>query len=289
VRPDYQDPDRLEDALALLARHGDEAKIVAGGQSLMVMLRQGLLSPSVLVDLVRIRGLAGIDRIDGEVRIGAMTTIRTLEKDARITALFPALAEAAAAVGPLQVRNMGTLGGNTAHNALGADPPPALLALDTRATVQSATGQRTLPVEALLTGYFETALAPDELIVEFTFPVLPTGTRGRYLKFATRAVDMALVGIAAVLRRADGGVVDVRIAIGGAAPAPFRAHTAETFLRGEQWSDGALREAGRLAALDADPLSDVHGSADYRRWLVRHLVPRALAVAANGDTEERPA
>jgi carbon-monoxide dehydrogenase medium subunit len=222
---------------------------------------------------------------EGGVRLGAMTSIHTLEADAGIRAALPTLAQAAAAVGPLQIRNMGTIGGNLTHNALGADPPPALLALDARATVRGPGGVREVPMEEFFTGYFETCVAPDELVTEFRIPRPPSGSRGAYLKFSSRAVDMAIVGIAVLLVREGKAIAEARLAVGGAAPVPFRARRAEAALRGAALTESALLEAGRLAAAEAAPLSDVHASADYRRWLVRVLVPRAVAAAAG--TKER--
>ena len=274
---EYRDPERLTEVLDVLREFGEDAKLVAGGQSLLVMLRQGLISPGVLLDLSRVSGLAGIRAMNGDVHLGAMTTIGTIERDPTIRGMYPALAQAAAAVGPLPVRNMGTIGGSVAHNAPGADCPPALLALDASATVVGAAGARSLALADLFTGYFETALRPDEVLTEFTLPALPAGARAGYLKFATRAVDMALVGIAVVLQQEGDTISGARIAIGGAAPVPFRARDAEAHLRGAKWTEVALREAGQLAARAASPLSDVHASPDYRRWLVRTLVPRALA------------
>lgn len=284
---EYRDPEHLTGVLDVLREFGDDAKLVAGGQSLMVMRQQGLISPSVWVDLSRVAGLSGITATDGGVRLGAMTTIRTIERDPTIRAMCPALAQAAAAVGPLQVRNMGTIGGSVAHNAPGADSPPALLALDASATVVGAAGARSLPLADLCTGYFETALRPDEVLTEFSLPALPAGARAGYLKFAIRAVDMALVGIAVVLQQEGDTIRDVRLAIGGAAPVPFRARDAEAHLRGAKWTEASLREAGRLAARAASPVSDVHASADYRRWLIRALVPRALASVSAGTPARR--
>lgn len=287
VAVDYRDPERLTEVLDVLRELGEDAKLVAGGQSLMVMLRQGLISPAVLLDLSRVPGLAGIAAANGGVRLGAMTTIAAIERDPTIRATHPALAQAAAAVGPLPVRNMGTIGGSVAHNAPGADCPPALLALDARATVAGAAGARSVALADLFTGYFETALRPDDVLTEFTLPALPAGARAGYLKFAARAVDMALVGIAVVLEREGDTISDARIAIGGAAPTPFRARDAEAHLRGARWTEGSLREAGRLAARAASPAPDVHASPDYRRWLVKTLVPRALASASAGPPAGR--
>ncbi len=284
---EYRDPEQLAEVLDILREFGDDAKLIAGGQSLMVMRRQGLISPSVWLDLNRVPGLAGITAMDGGVRLGAMTTIRTIERDQTIRAVCPALAQAAAAVGPLQVRNMGTIGGSVAHNAPGADCPPALLALDASATVVGAGGARSFALADLFTGYFETALRPDEMLTEFMLPALSAGARAGYLKFATRAVDMALVGIAVVLEQEGDAIRNVRIAIGGAAPVPFRAGDAEAHLLGAKWTEAALREAGRLAARAASPVSDVHASADYRRWLIRTLVPRALASVSTGTPAGR--
>jgi CO/xanthine dehydrogenase FAD-binding subunit len=286
-RPDYHDPERLAEVLALLHEHGDDAKLVAGGQSLMVMLRQGLITPTALVDLARVPGLVGVERRNGALRIGAMTTIRTLESDPTVRRLLPTLAEAAAAVGPMQIRNMGTVGGNTAHNAVGADPPPALLALDATATVASADGERKVPLDEFFTGYFETCLAPTEVVTEFSIPVPGVGTAGAYLKFASRVVDMSIVGVAVVLRREEGRVRGAQIAIGGAGPVPFRARQAEASLQDASWSETALRDAGALAAEESTPLGDIHASVAYRRWLIRVLVPRALkAAAAQADGVE---
>jgi aerobic carbon-monoxide dehydrogenase medium subunit len=287
VSTEYRDPERLGEVLDLLREFGDDAKLVAGGQSLMVMRRQGLIAPSLWVDLSRVEGLAGITQTPGDVRLGAMTTIRTIERDPVISAMAPLLARAAAAVGPLQVRNMATIGGSIAHNAPGADSPPALLALDAAATVAGVGGNRSIALEDFFTGYFETALRPDEVLTEFRIPTLPVSARARYLKFAPRAVDMAVVGVAVILHRDADRVLDVRIAIGGAAAVPFRAREAEAHLREATWSERALSEAGRLAARAASPASDLHASADYRRWLIRTLVPRALASVADGNGVER--
>lgn len=279
-RPDYYDPERIEEVLAILEQHGDDAKLVAGGQSLMVMLRQGLVAPTALIDLARVPGLTGIERRNGTIRLGAMTTIRTLETDPTVGRLLPTLAQAAAAVGPMQIRNMGTVGGNAVHNALGADPPPALLALDATVVIAGPAGERRVPLVEFFTGYFETCVAPTEVVTAFSVPVPGPGTTGVYLKFASRVVDMAIVGIAVVLARDGGRLREARIAVGGAGPVPFRARHAEAALAGATWGDAAFREAGVLAAEESAPLGDLHASAAYRRWLVRVLVPRALKAAA---------
>lgn len=280
--PEYFDPTHLDEALGLLAQYGDEAKVVAGGQSLMVMLRQGLIEPAVLIDLGRIAPLRDVDRHDGVLRLGAMTTIRTIEMDPAIRAQFPTLAQAAGAVGPMQIRNMGTVGGNVSHNGLGADLPPALLALEARALIAGPSGTREVSLDEFFTGYFETCVAPDEIVTAFSVPTPPRASSGAYLKFSSRAVDTSIVGIAVVLEREDATVRDVRIAIGGVGPVPFRARRAEASLRGVVWSERALGEAGEIAAQEAAPMSDVHASAGYRKWLVRVLVPRALTAASAG-------
>ena len=286
-RPDYYDPRGLDEVHALLAQYGDDAKLVAGGQSLIVMLRQGLIEPTALIDLARLPGLTGVERHNGTIRVGAMTTIRAIETDATVQRALPALAQAAAAVGPMQIRNMGTVGGNASHNALGADPPPALLALDAEATIVGPDGERRVPLEEFFTGYFETCLRPTDVLTALTIAVPGPGATGAYLKFASRAVDMSIVGIAIVLARDGGRIREARIAIGGAGPVPFRARQAEGALRGALWGDAILREAGALAAAEASPLGDIHASAAYRRWLVRVLVPRALKAAADGTDPQK--
>lgn len=274
----YVEPDTVDEAVALLAED-EGSKALAGGQSLMVLLRQGLVAPSRLVSL---RGIPGLGRVqvrpDGSIRVGCMATYREVAEQAG--RLLPAVGDACRQVGPVPVQNVGTAGGSLCHNAPGADVPAALLALDAEAVVHSGAGERTIPLAGFFRGYFETVLEPAEVLVGIHVPGPPADATSAYVKFNFRLIDMAIVGVAVAFRR-DGGVCrDVRIAVGGVAAVPFRALAAEQALEGRSPTADVVAEAGRLAATEREPVSDVHASAGYRRRVTPVIVKRALDRAA---------
>jgi aerobic carbon-monoxide dehydrogenase medium subunit len=275
----YVQPVELEEALDVLAEDGDEAKVLAGGQSLLILLREHFVEPEVLVGLSGIEFLRRLEVDDG-ARIGAMVTHATIENDPRIAERWPLLTAAEAAVSTIQVRNRGTLCGNVAHAFPTADPPAALIACDARVQLASRQGTREVRAEDFFVGVFETVARPDELVAAVTLPRPPEGARGVYLRYALRPLDFAIVGVAVQAVRGAGGVLsDVRIGLNGAANRPLRAGQAEDVLIGQRPSYDLLAEAAELAARHADPLDDVDGSASYRRQCVAVYTRRALAQA----------
>jgi carbon-monoxide dehydrogenase medium subunit len=253
------------EAVDLLRRHGDDAKLLAGGHSLLPMMKVRLAAPSVLVDVGAIPSLSYVRLVDGELAIGAATTHQTVAISSVVREQVPLLAWSAGLVGDPQVRHRGTIGGSLAHADPAADLPMALSAVDGRVLVLGPSGQREIGADEFFQGYFETALAPDEMIVEVRMPVRP-GQPWGYQKFTRRANDWAIVGVATV-----GG----RVALANMGPAPVRALATE---RAVAAGAGAV-EAARLAAEEADPGEDMHADAAYRRHLARVLSQRALIAA----------
>jgi carbon-monoxide dehydrogenase medium subunit len=277
---EYREPTSIEEALALLGQYGDEAKIIAGGQSLLVMMRDGLIRPRVLVGLQGIPGLSTI-QANGELRIGAMATHTAVERHPAVQQRWPLLAEAERAVSTLQIRNRGTLVGNVAHGFPTADPPAALIALGAQARIVGPGGERTLPIEEFFVGFMETALQPTELLAELRIPAQPARSGGVYLKYAMRPLDFSIVGVGARVTLAeDGTCAEARIGLNGAGATPLRARQAEAALHGARLTDEAIAEAGRLAATESDPVGDLDGSAEYKRKMVEVFVRRALRRAA---------
>ena len=279
-------PDSMEEALSERQKYGSDAMPIAGGQSLLVLLRNKLVDPKILIDLERLAELRGLQHQANGISIGAMTTIYTLASSADIAA---PLGEAAAKVGSTAIRNLGTIGGNVCHNELGADPPPSLLVLNAVAELRSKNGTRKVPLGEFFRSYFETAVAPEELLCRIEVPVLPSGAAGVYLKHAISSEDLAIAGVAVVLipdGNKGGAVREVRIGLGGVAPVPFRAAKAEKTLAGAVLKDEAIREAAEIASSEADPMTDPHASADYRRKMVKVLVRRAI-VAAKQQLERK--
>ncbi len=272
----YLRPDDLDEALELLAEHGEAAKVLAGGQSLLVLMREHLVEPELLI------GLSGIDalrrlEVNGEARIGAMVTHAQVERDRRIVDGWPILAQAEAAVSTVQIRNRGTLCGNVAHAFPTADPPAALIACDARIHLASkAGGERTVEAKDFFTGVMETVARADELITAVSLPPQPEGARGAYLKYAVRPLDFAIVGVAVRVVVSAGRIDDVRIGLNGAASRPLRAAEAEAVLVGQTPTRELLAEAAQTAARHSDPLDEVDGSAAYRRRCVAVHTRRAL-------------
>jgi carbon-monoxide dehydrogenase medium subunit len=279
TRAEYREPRSIDEALALLAEYGEDAKVLAGGQSLLVLIRDNLVRPRVLVAL---QGIPGLDEIaaNGELRIGAMATHSAVETHPAVRAGWPLLAAAEAAVSTVQIRNRGTLVGNVAHGFPTADPPAALIALGAEVRIVGPGGERALPVEDFFVGFMQTALAPTELVREVRIPRQPPRSGGAYLKYAIRPLDFAIVGVGARLTLAeDGSCAEARIGLNGAGPTPLRARRAEAALRGVQPTEEAFAEAARLAAEESDPVADLDGSAEYKRKMVRVFVRRALQQA----------
>jgi len=278
---DYFAPGTLDEALALLAEHGDEAKPLAGGQSLIPAMNFRLARPRVLVDLNRVGALSYIRAEKSGLEIGAMTRQRAVERSDVVARAAPLLTEAMPAIAHPQIRNRGTVGGSIAHADPSAELPAVALALDARFRARSATGERTIVAADFFKGMLETALEPGELLVEIALPPLRPRTGTAFLEVARRHGDYALVGVAAVVTLdATGRCQAARIALLSVGDGPVLAVEAGKTLVGQKRSDELLRAAADAAAKrDVDPPSDIHASAAYRRRLVDVLTRRALARA----------
>lgn len=269
---EYLEPSSLEEALQILAARGEEAKVLAGGHSLVPLMKLRLTQPGVLVYLGRIPGLKGIS-LDGQrLRIGGMTTHAEVAASPLVRQQAPALAQAAHEVGDRQVRARGTIGGSLAHNDPAADLPAVMLALDAEMKLRSASGERTLKAESFLVGILETALRPDEILTEVSVAVSP---RSAYVKFPNPASHYAIAGVGVALQ-GNGTVTGARIGVTGAAPLAFRAAGAEAALTGKSLSAESISAAADAAYDGRELLSDIHASSEYRSMLVRVLTKRAL-------------
>jgi len=274
---EYFAPETLKEALTLLDKYGDECKIIAGGQSLLVLMRQRLVAPEYLID---IKGVSELNYIESDtkegLKIGALATHRAVEKSPAMKNGFGVLSEMERRLASIQTRNWGTIGGNLCHGDPAGDPAPVLIALKAILKMASLKGERTMPVEDFTLDYFETALEPGELLTEIQVPTPLPHTGAAYTKSNIVESDVATVGVAVSLTLGSAGGVceDVRIALGASAPTPMRAKKAEGVLQGKKITDGLLREAGAVASTEADPISDIAATAEYRRELVTVLVAR---------------
>ena len=273
---EYFAPKTLKEALTLLDKYKDDCKVICGGQSLLVLMKQGLVAPKYLIDIKGISELSYIkDGKDG-LKIGALTTHREIEKSPVIKKKCGVLAEMETRLASIQTRNWGTIGGNLCHGEPAGDPAPVLIALNAALSMAGVKGERNMAMEDFTLDYFEVALEPGELLTEIQIPAPPPRTGTVYTKFNVIESDLATVGVAVsiTLGSGDGVCQDVRIALGAAAPTPMRAKKAEAVLRGKKITDNLLKEAGEVASTEAEPLSDIQASEEYRRELVKVLVKR---------------
>jgi carbon-monoxide dehydrogenase medium subunit len=274
---EYVAPKTLEDALRLVERHGDEAKILAGGHSLLPLMKLRLAQPRYVIDIGRLRNMNYIREENGQIAIGALTTHAEIESSALLRAKVPLLCETAASIGDVQVRNRGTLGGSLAHADPAADYPAAVLALNAEIIAASTSGTRTIPVSDYFLDMLTTALRPGEILSQVRVAPQAPHTGAAYEKMHQPASGFAIVGVAAKLTLGNGGTIeDVAIGITGLGPKAFRAETAETTLRGKKASEKLFAEAAQHAAQGSEPLSDLHASADYRRNMAIVYARRAL-------------
>ena len=278
---DYMDPRSLDEAVGLLAEHGDEGKILAGGQSLVPLLNFRLAQPSVIVDVNRVVELSYLRRSNGRLRIGAMCRQTRLEQSPVAREGWGLLGDALALVAHPQIRNRGTVGGSAAHADPAAELPVAFSALEARFTARSSRGDRVLDADEFFVTHLTTALDPDELLVEVEVPPVAEGTGHAFTEYSRRHGDFALGGAAVLYtKNGDGTCTDARIAMLGAADTPLRAREAEAALRGQKLDDDVAAEAAKLAARDIEPTGDIHGSSSYRKRLIEAMVRRALLQAA---------
>jgi len=274
---DYHSPKTLSEAIGLLSKYRDEAKVLSGGQSLLPLLKLRLGSAGHLVDIGRIPGLEDIKEEGGYLRIGGRVRESALEDSALIKSKYPILTDTAAVIADPLVRNLATVGGNLAHGDPANDHPATMLALGATVVATGPKGERTMPIETFFTGLFETALAKDEILTEIRIPVPPPGSGGAYVKLERKVGDFATAASAAQLTLGAGGeVVRVGIGLTNAGLTPVKAVAAEKALLGKKPDAAAIAEAARLAAETSDPSPDRRGSVEYKKDMARVLTVRAL-------------
>jgi carbon-monoxide dehydrogenase medium subunit len=277
---DYHSPATLDEALVLLDRHGDKAKILAGGQSLLPMLKLRLGQVGVLVDIGRVPGLEYIKEEGGVLKIGAATRESALERSELIRSKYPILLDTAAVIADPLVRNRATVGGNIAHSDPANDHPATMLALGATVVARGPKGERTIPIDKFFTGIFATALAPNEILTEIRIPVLPPRSGGAYRKLERKVGDFATAAAAVQLTLgANGEITQVGIGLTAMGDTPVKATDAEVYLKGKQANRAAVTEASRLAAAATLPTADRRGAVDYKREMARVLTERALRQA----------
>jgi carbon-monoxide dehydrogenase medium subunit len=286
-RFDYHVPSNPSGAVALLRDLGPEAKILAGGQSLMPLLNFRMAQPRHLIDLNRIPELAYIAERDGGVALGAMTRQRVAERSPLVGDRCPLLAAALPSIGHIQIRSRGTIGGSVAHADPASELPAVLAALGGCVTLLGPSGSRRVSPDEFFVTYLTTSAGPDEVLTEVWFPSPLPHTGHAWLEVAYRHGDYALVGVAAVLTLdVDGTITDCRLALAGVGATPMRVPAAEERLLGDKPDPALFREAARLVMRDIEPSTDVHATADYRRHLAGILTTRGLEQAAQVVREE---
>ncbi len=279
---EYFAPTKLKEALVLLDKYQDDCKVIAGGQSLLVLMRQGLVAPGYLVD---IKGISELDYIksdkDKGIKIGALTTHRSIEKSPLMKNGYSVLAEMEHRLASIQTRNWGTIGGNVCHGDPAGDPAPVLIALKANVVIAGINGEKSLPIEDFYSDYLETILQPGELLTEIQVPPSPDYTGTAYTKFNVIESDMGTIGVAVSITLDSNKEIcsDIRIVLGAAAPTPKRAKEAEKIVRGKKITENLLKKSGQIASAEADPITDISASEEYRRELVRILVARVAKEA----------
>jgi carbon-monoxide dehydrogenase medium subunit len=273
---EYIAPDSLDGAMRALADGGEDAKVLAGGHSLLPLMKLRLAAPTLLVDLRKVPGLRGVQKEDGSFRVGAMTR----HADLQVNSELGVVADAASLIADQQVRNRGTIGGSLAHGDPASDLPAVVLALDGAVTIAGPGGTREVPASDLFIDYLTTAVGPGEILTEIRLPAMDGWGHG-YEKFNRRAEDWAMVGVVALVKRAaDGSCEDVRIGLTHMASTPLRATAAEQALRGQGLDAQGIARAAEQAAEGTDPPGDLNATPDYKRHLARVLTRRSLEQAA---------
>jgi aerobic carbon-monoxide dehydrogenase medium subunit len=276
---EYEAPGTLAEAVDLLAEHQDEASVLAGGQSLIPLLALRLAQPAVLIDINGVEGLSGVSRTEDWVTIGATTREYVAEESQTIADAVPLLAAALPLIGHEAIRSRGTVGGSLAHADPAAELPAVARALNAEFVVRGPEGERVVPAAEWFEGYLTTSRGPDELLTEVRFLAARPGTGTSFQEIARRHGDFAMVGLATSVTLNAGTITDARLAFAGVSDVPARATAAEALLEGERPTAELFDEAGRVAAADLDPPSDLHGSAVYRKKVAAALVRRGLREA----------
>ena len=278
----YSKATTVKEALDLLDKFKENYKIICGGQSLLILMRQGLVAPANLIDIKSIEELVYINyKPEAGLKIGAATTHTEIEKSSIIKKFYPVLIDMEMNLASVQTRNWGTIGGNLAHADPAGDPGPVLIALNATVKMADKEKERTIPLEEFFIDYFETALEDGELLLEVQLPVVPPKTATVYEKFNIIKNDQGIVSIAASITLDQKSSIcrDARIVLGAAASIPIRAKKAEKLLIGQKLNNGLLEKIGKKASEEADPVADIHATEEYRRHLVEALTKRMVRKA----------
>jgi len=277
---EYHAPANLPDALSLLNRYGDEAKLLAGGHSLLPMMKLRFAAPGHLIDLGKIGELKGIKQVGNEIRIGSMTTENELIWSRLLAEKVPLLVEGARLISDPQVRYKGTIGGDIAHGDPGNDHPALMLALDAAFVLRGAKGERVVPADGFFMGLYATAIEPGEIMTQIRIPIPAAATGWCYAKLKRKTGDFAAAAAAVLLRIKGGGTVeDARIALTNLGPTPLKARAAEDYLRGKPLDDAAVAEAARLTMAICEPSGDQRGDVEYKTAMAGEMTRRALRTA----------
>lgn len=285
---DFFQPASLAEASRLIQEHGPGGRFLAGGTDLVIAMKEKGLLPKYIVDLKRVPGLSGIrENSDGSIGIGALTTMYTIETSPLIRTKYPFLAQSAAEVGSIQIRNRATVGGNMANATPSADVAPSLIALDAKAKIAGASGERAVPLEQFFRGPGQNIMSADEILTEVVIPKTDATLVGEYIKFSPRdMMDLAYVGVAVAYNRdSNRKCTGVRIVLGAVAPTPIRAKNSEALLEGKVLTEELSEQVGAEAARESKPISDVRSTAEYRRAMVGVMTKRALLNAAAGPSK----
>jgi aerobic carbon-monoxide dehydrogenase medium subunit len=285
---DYMAPESLDEALRALAAHGEEAKLLAGGHSLLPLLKLRLANPKLLIDLSKVPGLSGISQQDDKIVVGALTTHYQIESSALLKAKCPLLPQAASTIGDVQVRNRGTIGGSLVHADPCADWPAAILALGGELKLSGLTGQRQIAAEEFFLGPMTTAIEPTEILTEIRVPVASRRYGSAYLTLAQQASGFAVVGVAVWLRVGQNArCEDIGVGVTGLSEKPFRAKTVEERLRGNKLTPELVEQSAAHVAEGSDPLEDLHASGKFRAHLAQVYTSRALQEAMKRATARK--
>ncbi len=276
---DYHSPQTLAEAISLLVEHGDEAKILAGGQSLIPAMRFRLALPGTLIDINRIDGLSYLREENGHLLIGAMTRESALEESDIVQSKYHLLADAAAVIADPLVRNLATVGGNIAHSDPANDHPAVMLAYGATVMAAGPNGTRRIAIDDFFTDLFENSLEENEILTEIRIPTPAAGTGGAYLKLERKVGDYAISAAAVQLTMSGGTCTAARIGLTNVSPVPMRAKNAEQALVGQALTDDVIEAAGQAAAAECDPSQDLRGSVAYKRDLTRVMVKRTIRKA----------
>ena len=285
---DFYQPTTLAEASRLLKENGPGGRFLAGGTDLVIAMKEKGLLPKYIVDLKRVPGLSGIrENGDGTMTIGALTTMYAIETSSVIKKKYPFLAQSAAEVGSIQIRNRATVGGNMANATPSADVAPGLIALNATAKIVSTAGERIISMEEFFRGPGQNVMSADEILTEITIPKINPQLVGEYIKFSPRdMMDLAYIGVAVAYHfGSDKQCTGVRIVLGAVAPTPIRAKNSEALLEGHILSEELATKVGDEAACESKPISDVRSSAEYRRTMVGVMTKRALLNAALGPAK----